>query len=362
MTFTTELQATAKAMVAAGKGILAADESLGTANRRFQTLGIPQTRQMRRAYREMLFTAPGIENYFSSVILFDETIRQATQNGVPFVQVLQDAGIIPGIKLDGGAKPMAGAANEQITEGLDGLRDRIAEYYCLGARFAKWRAVITIGPDRPSQRCIAANADALARYAALCQAGGLVPIIEPEVLMEGDHTIARSFEVHQAVLHDVFERLYLYRIPLDQIILKPSMVVAGVDCPQQASIEAVALATVSCLRNRVPATVPGCAFLSGGQDDALATAHLNTMNRLYKDQLPWTLTFSYGRALQQAALHQWMGQQANVVAAQKALFHRAQLNGAAACGQYSPAMEAIAMLVSNRSVGSCKIGAILPWA
>lgn len=340
MAFTAELKATAQAMVATGKGILAADESFGTANQRFQKLGIAQTVEMRRAYREMLFTAPGIGNFFSGVILFDETIRQATQSGVPFTQVLQDVGIIPGIKLDAGAKLLAGTANERITEGLDGLRDRIAEYYSLGARFAKWRAVITIGKDLPSQLCIEANADALARYAALCQEGGLVPIVEPEVLMDGDHSIERSFEVHQAVLHAVFDRLYLYRVQLDGLILKPSMVIAGIDCPQQASVEAVAQATVKCLLDRVPATVPGCVFLSGGQSDESATAHLNAMNSQFKARLPWVLTFSYGRALQQAAMHTWMGQDANVVAAQKALLHRARLNSGAVLGQYRPAMEA----------------------
>jgi fructose-bisphosphate aldolase, class I len=342
MTFTEELKATARAMVTAGKGILAADESFGTANQRFQKLDIPQTVEMRRAYREMLFTTSGIGKYISGVILFDETICQATQEGVPFTKVLQDAGIIPGIKLDAGAKPLAGFLHERITEGLDGLSDRIEEYYSLGARFAKWRAVIAIGKDIPSQCCIEANADALARYAALCQAGGLVPIVEPEVLMDGDRTIAQSFEVHQRVLQAVFERLYLYRIQLDRMILKPSMVIAGVDCPQQTSVEEVAQATVQCLRDRVPASVPGCAFLSGGQSDELATAHLNAMNSLYKSQLPWTLTFSYGRALQQEAMKTWMGKASNVVAAQKTLLHRAQLNSAAALGQYNPAMEVIA--------------------
>ncbi len=333
MTFTEELKATAQAMVATGKGILAADESFGTANKRFQTLGIPQTVEMRRAYREMLFTSPSIGNYFSGVILFDETIRQATVEGVPFTKVLLDAGIIPGIKLDAGTKPLAGAPDELITEGLDGLRDRISEYYDMGARFAKWRAVITIGKTIPSTHCLEANADALARYAALCQEGGLVPIVEPEVLMDGDHRIDQSLAVHQAVLHTVFNRLYLYEIQLDQMILKPSMVLAGVDCPQQASVETVARATVECLRDRVPATVPGCAFLSGGQSDELATAHLSAMNSLFKGQLPWALTFSYGRALQQVPMQTWMGKAANVAAAQKALVHRAQLNSAAALGQ-----------------------------
>ncbi|WP_275574975.1 class I fructose-bisphosphate aldolase [Neosynechococcus sphagnicola] len=259
--------------------------------------------------------------------------------GCRFTNVLRDAGIIPGIKLDAGAKPLAGTSAELITEGLDGLGDRIREYYSLGARFAKWRAVITIGESIPSKLCLEANADALARYAALCQAGGLVPIVEPEVLMEGNHTIERSLEVHQTVLHTVFDRLYLYRIELDQMILKPSMVIAGMDCPQQASVEEVARLTVKCLRDRVPVAVPGCAFLSGGQSDQLATAHLNAMNLLFKGELPWTLTFSYGRALQQAAMEAWMGEAENVPAAQQKLYHRAQLNSAAALGQYSSEME-----------------------
>ncbi len=339
-----ELKAIAKGMVASGKGILAADESFGTANKRFQKLGIPTTEEMRRAYREMLFTTPEIGKFLSGVILFDETIRQSTKAGVPFTKVLTDAGMIPGIKLDAGAKPLAGASGETITEGLDGLRDRIAEYYAMGARFAKWRAVITISEGIPSKLCIEANADALARYATLCQEGGLVPIVEPEVLMDGNHTIERSLEVHQEVLHTVFERLCLYGVPLDQMILKPSMVIAGIDCPQQASVEEVARLTVTCLRDRVPASVPGCAFLSGGQSDELATAHLNAMNTMFKGQLPWSLTFSYGRALQQAAMQTWMGKDANVTAAQKQLYHRAQLNSAATLGQYSPDLEKIAAL------------------
>ncbi|HEY9828109.1 MAG TPA: class I fructose-bisphosphate aldolase [Stenomitos sp.] len=339
MPSTEELKATAQAMVAPGKGLLAADESFGTANKRFQKLGIPQTEEMRRAYREMLFTTPGIDQYFSGVILFDETIRQTTTDGQPFAQVLYEAGMIPGIKLDAGTKPLAHSAGELITEGLDGLRDRIDEYYSLGARFAKWRAVITIGPDIPSTLCIEANADALARYAALCQAGGLVPIVEPEVLMDGDHTIDRSLEVHHTVLHAVFERLYLYKIKLDQMILKPSMVIAGMDCPDQPTVEEVARQTVACLRDRVPAAVPGCAFLSGGQSDTQATTHLNAMNNLFRNQLPWTLTFSYGRALQQAAMQTWMGQLNNVTAAQKVLLHRAYMNSLATLGQYHPELE-----------------------
>jgi len=332
---TDSLNTTALAMIAPGKGILAADESMGTANKRFQKLGIPTTEEMRRAYREMLFTTPGIGDFFSGVILFDETIRQSTKDGVPFTKVLKDAGIIPGIKLDAGAKPLAGAPEELITEGLDGLRDRIAEYYAMGARFAKWRAVISISEKLPSKLCIEANADALARYAALCQEGGLVPIVEPEVLMDGDHTLARSLEVHQEVLHTVFNRLDLYKIQWDQMILKPSMVISGIDCPQQASVDEVAKATVKCLRDRVPASVPGCAFLSGGQSDDLATAHLNAMNAIFKGQLPWNLTFSYGRALQQAAMQTWKGDDANVAGAQKELYRLAKSNSEASLGQYT---------------------------
>lgn len=336
-----ELATTAKAMVAPGKGILAADESYSTANKRFEKLGIPTTEEMRRAYREMLFTAPGIGDFFSGVILFDETIRQSTKDGTPFTKVLLDAGIIPGIKLDAGAKPLAKAPGETVTEGLDGLRDRIAEYYKMGARFAKWRAVITIGDGIPSDRCIKTNADALARYAALCQEGGLTPIVEPEVLMDGDHTLERSYAVHHEVLKTVFDELYIQGVELDQMILKPSMVIPGEESSQQVSVEDVARWTVKCLRSRVPAAVPGCAFLSGGQSDELATAHLNAMNALFKDQLPWQLTFSYGRALQQAAMQTWNGQDANVSAAQKELYRRAKFNSAAALGQYKPEMEKV---------------------
>lgn len=337
-----ELIATAKAMVTPGKGILAADESYSTANKRFEKLGIPTTEEMRRAYREMLFTAPGIGEFFSGVILFDETIRQATKDGIPFTKVLSDAGIIPGIKLDEGAKPLAKAPGETVTEGLDGLRDRIAEYYKMGARFAKWRAVITIGAGIPSHRCIDTNAHALARYAALCQEGGLVPIVEPEVLMDGDHTLEQSYGVHHEVLKTVFDALYVQGIEPNQMILKPSMVISGEKCPKQASLEEVAKWTVKCLRERVPAAVPGCAFLSGGQSNELATAHLSAMNALFKDELPWQLTFSYGRALQQAAMQTWNGQDVNVAAAQKELYHRAKLNSAAALGLYQPGMEKVA--------------------
>ncbi len=339
MAFTEELKATAQSLVSIGKGILAADESLNTENQRFQKLGILETVQMRCAYREMLFTTPGIEAFISGVVLFDETIHQSNREGILFTTILQKSGIIPGIKLDKGTVPLAGSLNERITEGLDGLRDRITEYYRLGARFAKWRAVIRISKTTPSRLCIEANADALARYAALCQEGGLVPIVEPEVLMEGSHTISQSLEVHHAVLKAVFDKLSLYQVQLDQIILKPSMVIAGVDCPQQSGIEAVAQATVNCLRDRVPASVPGCAFLSGGQSDELATAHLNAMNQLFGHEIPWVLTFSYGRALQQLAMKTWLGQDLNVEVAQKALFHRAQLNSLASIGEYRPAME-----------------------
>lgn len=339
MTFTEELKATAQSLVVTSKGILAADESLNTENQQLQKLGIPETIEMRRAYREMLFTTPGIGAFISGVILFDETIRQSNQEGVLFTTILQESGIIPGIKLDKGTVPLAGSINERITEGLDGLRDRIAEYYQLGARFAKWRAVIQIGKAIPSRLCIEANADALARYAALCQEGGLVPIVEPEVLMDGPHSISQSLNVHHAVLHAVFDRLSLYQVQLDQMILKPSMVISGVGCVQQSGIEAVAQATVECLRDRVPASVPGCAFLSGGQSDEMATAHLNAMNQLFSHELPWVLTFSYGRALQQLAMKTWLGQEANVVAAQKALLRRAQFNSLAAIGQYNPTME-----------------------
>jgi len=334
-----ELLATAKAMVAPGKGILAADESYSTANKRFEKLGIPTTEEMRRAYREMLFTTPGIGDFFSGVILFDETIRQSTKDGTPFTKVLSNAGIIPGIKLDAGAKPLAKAPGETVTEGLDGLRERIAEYYKMGARFAKWRAVITIGDGIPSNSCLKTNAHALARYAALCQEGGLTPIVEPEVLMDGDHTLERSYAVHHEVLKIVFDELYIQSVELDQMILKPSMVIPGEKNPHQASVEDVARWTVKCLRACVPVAVPGCAFLSGGQSDELATAHLNAMNSLFKDQLPWKLTFSYGRALQQAAMQIWNGQDVNISAAQKELYHRAKLNSAAALGQYQPESE-----------------------
>jgi fructose-bisphosphate aldolase, class I len=342
-----ELAATAKAMVAPGKGLLAADESYSTANKRFEKLGIPTTAEMRRAYREILFMTPGIGDFLSGVILFDETIRQSAQDGTPFTKVLLDAGIIPGIKLDAGAKPLAKAPGEMVTEGLDGLRDRIAEYYKMGARFAKWRAVITIGDGIPSNRCLKTNAHALARYATLCQEGGLTPIVEPEVLIDGDHTLERSYAVHHEVLKAVFDELYIQGVELEQMILKPSMVMPGEKCPQPASVEDVARSTVKCLLERVPAAVPGCAFLSGGQSGELATAHLNAMNVLLKDQRPWQLTFSYSRALQQSAMQIWNGQDTNVAAAQQEFYRRAQFNSAAALGQYQP--DGIELFVNEGS-------------
>ncbi|MFQ4144192.1 class I fructose-bisphosphate aldolase [Chlorogloeopsis sp. ULAP02] len=337
-----ELVATAEAMVAPGKGILAMDESNGTCNKRFEALGIAPTEENRRAYRELILTAPGLGEYISGVILYDETIRQAKKNGTSFVKVITDAGIIPGIKVDTGAKDLANHPQEKVTEGLDGLRSRIAEYYEMGARFAKWRAVITIGEKIPSRGCIEANAHALARYAALCQEGGLVPIVEPEVLMDGDHTIERCYEVTEEVLHTVFNQLYVQRVVLEQIILKPSMVISGKDCSKQANVAEVAQATVDCLLRAVPAAVQGVAFLSGGQSNEVASAHLHEMNARFGSILPWPVTFSYARAIQQPALELWKGDNANVQTAQKALLHRAKCNSAARNGKYSPEMEKLA--------------------
>jgi fructose-bisphosphate aldolase, class I len=331
------LSATAKALVAPGKGILAADESSGTIKKRFDSISVDSTEENRRDYREMLFTAKNVSEYISGVILFDETIRQQAADGTQLVKVLEDQGIIPGIKVDLGAKPLAGADGETVTEGLDGLRERLAEYRSLGARFAKWRATYSITDALPSAYCIDVNAHALARYAALCQEAGIVPIVEPEVLMDGDHTIERSFEVTTAVLDALYEALYLQRVRLDGSLLKPNMVLSGYSCPQQASVEEVAEATVRCFRATVPAAVPGIVFLSGGQSDELATAHLNAMNKL--DGCPWQLSFSYGRALQAPALKAWKGEAANVDAGKDAFFHRAKLNSAARSGSYTPEME-----------------------
>jgi fructose-bisphosphate aldolase, class I len=332
-----DLAATARAVVAPGKGILAADESSGTIEKRFKSVEVSSTEEHRCAYRELLFTTVGAGEFISGVILFDETIRQRTADGTPFPEALRAQGMIPGIKVDKGTKPLAGFEGEKITEGLDGLRDRLTEYRDLGARFTKWRAVITIGDGIPTQGCIDANAEALARFAALSQEAGLVPIVEPEVLMDGDHTIERCFEVTTATLAGVFAALRRHRVRLDGMLLKPNMVLSGSDCPEQASVQAVAEATVRCLRDTVPASVPGIVFLSGGQSDELATAHLDAMNRLAPQ--PWQLSFSYGRALQAPALKAWKGDPANGPAGQQAFYHRAKLNSAARYGSYRKEME-----------------------
>ncbi|MFM7426441.1 MAG: class I fructose-bisphosphate aldolase [Elainella sp.] len=337
--FASELQNTAQALIKPGKGILAMDESTATSNRRFEPLGIPTTAAYRRAYRELILTTPGLNEAISGAILFDETIRQTSEAGVPFPQLMQQAGILIGIKLDAGAKDLAGFPDEKVTEGLDGLRERIAEYYQMGARFAKWRAVITIGNGLPTLTCLEANAHALARYAALCQAGGLVPIVEPEVLIDGDHSIERCYDVTDQTLQAVFRQLRLHRVALAQMILKPSMVISGLACPTPASVDQVAEQTIRCLRQTVPALVPGIAFLSGGQTCEQATAHLNAMNAQYGHLCPWRVTFSYARAIQQPALEQWRGNQANVAEAQQLLYRRAKLNAAASLGRYSPEME-----------------------
>ena len=330
---------TARALVAGDKGLLAMDESVPTCDKRFAALRIPQTDEARRAYRELIATTPNLGRCISGAILFDQTIHQETKAGIPFVKVLLDAGIIPGIKVDAGAKDLAGHPGEKITEGLDGLRERLAEYAQMGARFAKWRAVIVLGDGIPSRGCIEANAQALARYAALCQEAGLVPVVEPEVLMDGDHTLARCAQVTEAVLRAVFEQLYLQRVTLEGMLLKPNMVVPGLACGTQATVDEVADATVKCLLRAVPAAVPGIAFLSGGQPSELASARLNAMNVRFKTQLPWALAFSFARAIQQPALEIWRGEASNVPAAQQALFHRADCNRAARRGEYTAAME-----------------------
>ncbi|UCD36786.1 MAG: fructose-bisphosphate aldolase class I [Fidelibacterota bacterium] len=333
-----ELASTAQAMVAEGKGILAADESTGTIKKRLASINLESTEENRRAYRDLLFTTSGVEEYISGVILFDETIRQKSLDGTPFPELLKAKGIIPGIKPDKGAKPMAGFPGEKITEGLDGLRERLEEYRNLGAGFAKWRAVITIGDGIPTNTCINANAHALARYAALCQEVGLVPIVEPEVLMDGDHTIERCEEVTTITLQQLFTTLLEYRVVLEGTILKPNMVISGKDCPRQADAKEIAEATVRCFKNTVPNTVPGIVFLSGGQSPEEATENLNAMNAM-GEKFPWELSFSYGRALQEPVLNTWKGDPANVQAAQKVHHHRAKLNGAARYGKYSKEME-----------------------
>jgi len=321
------------------RGLLAMDESMGTCAKRFAKLGIPQTEEMRRAYRELIVTTPGLGESISGAILFDETVHQQTKAGVPFLQALEKGGIIPGIKVDAGAVDMPAHPGEKITEGLDGLRKRLADYAKKGLRFAKYRAVITIGEGIPSIGCLKANADGLARYAALCQEAGIVPIVEPEVIMDGSHTLERCRQVTTETLHIVFNAIYDQRILLEGMILKPNMVLPGLDCPKQDSVEDVADTTINAFLRTVPAAVPGIAFLSGGQPADLASARLNAMNVRFKGRLPWPVTFSYSRAIQQPALDLWKGQDANIVVAQKALYHRAKLNRAARAGEYTAAME-----------------------
>ena len=335
-----ELEAVAQSLVAKGKGILAADESMGTIKRRFDSIKIESNDHNRRAYRDMLFTTKGIEEAISGVILFDETIRTAALDGTPFPQLLSKKGIMPGIKVDKGPVDIPGFPGEVVTEGLDGLRARVKEYKELGAKFAKWRAVITIGDGIPTYTCLEANAHALARYAALCQEGGIVPIVEPEVLLDGSHTIERCQEVTEQTLKVTFTALFLQRVHLEGMILKPSMVVSGKENPRQAGVEEVAQRTIQCLKRTVPAAVPGIAFLSGGQSAESATEHLNAMNAMAPH--PWQVSFSYARALQDPALKAWKGEAANVPAAQKIFYHRAKCNSAARSGQYNKQMEAAA--------------------
>lgn len=335
------LSATARALVAKGRGILAADESTSTIKKRFDTIKLESTEENRRAYREMLFTAPGAKEYISGVIMYDETLRQKTKDGMPFPAYMSQHGMVPGIKVDMGAKPLAGFPGETITEGLDGLRERLGEYYKLGARFAKWRAVIDIGSAIPSLYAIDANAEALARYATLCQEAEIVPIVEPEVLMDGAHSLERCEEVTNLVLDRVFAHLFAARVSLEGMVLKPNMVVPGKKSPQKASPEQVAAATLRTLRRQVPSAVPGIAFLSGGQSPVEATQHLSLMNAA--GPLPWALTFSYGRALQETALNAWGGKPAGYSGGQQALFVRAKLNGLAAAGTYQRSMETSAV-------------------
>ena len=331
---------TAQALVAGDKGLLAMDESNATCNKRFAVLGIPQTEAARRDWRELIVAAPGLGGGISGAILFDETIRQKTNAGIPFAKALADAGIVPGIKVDMGAKALPGHPGETVTEGLDGLRERLAEYADMGARFAKWRGVIAIGQGLPSRNCIDVNAHALARYAALCQEAGVVPIVEPEVIMDGDHSLARCAEVTEAVLQSVFAHLNAQGVLLEGMLLKPNMVLPGQASKQQDSVDAVAEATVSCLLRTVPAAVPGVAFLSGGQSAQLASARLNAMNLKFKSRMPWALTFSFSRAVQQPALDLWKGDPANVAQAQQALVFRTRCNQAARRGSYDAQSDA----------------------
>ena len=333
------LTATAHALMASSKGLLAMDESTVTCNKRFAQIGIPQTEEARRQWRELIVTTPDLGECISGAILYDETIRQKKKDSTPLIKAIIDAGIIPGIKVDNGAVPMAGHAGEKITKGLDGLRNRLTEYGQLGARFSKWRAVITIGKDIPSIGCIEANANALARYVALCQEAGLVPIVEPEVLMDGEHDLQKCFNVTAEVLEIVFNQLYKQHILLEGMILKPNMVIPGLSCPHQASVDEVADATVNCLRQIVPQSVAGIAFLSGGQSPELATIHLNAMRVRSSSHLPWPLTFSFARAIQQPAMEIWQGKEDNILPAQEALYHRAMCNQEAILGKYTVIME-----------------------
>jgi fructose-bisphosphate aldolase class I len=335
-----DLHSTAKALVAEGKGILAADESTGTIKKRFDSIGIESTEDNRRAYRDMLFTTPGVEEYISGVILYDETIRQSALDGTPFPELLESKGVIPGIKVDLGAKPLAHAEGETVTEGLDGLRARLEEYYKLGARFAKWRATYSISDTLPSDYCIWTNAHALARYAALCQEAGIVPIVEPEVLQDGTHTIARSEHVTSRVLDALYTELFDQRVDLPGTLLKPNMVLSGYSASDRAGVDEVAEMSLKAYYKHVPAAVPGIVFLSGGQSDEDATAHLNAMNA--RGPHPWELSFSYGRALQAPSLNAWAGRPENVEAGQRAYYHRAKMNGAARTGTYAPTMETVA--------------------
>ena len=333
------LEDIARRLLADGKGLLAIDESTPTCGKRFEDYGIDNTEDNRRDYRALLLSAPGLGESVSGAILYDETLRMKTADGTPFPTMMNDNGVIPGIKVDTGAKDLAGHPSEKVTEGLDGLRDRLAEYHAMGARFAKWRAVITIGDGIPSAACYAANAHALARYAALCQEAAIVPVVEPEVLLDGDHTIDRCYEVTEETLTRLFAELREQQVHLPGLILKASMVLPGKQAARQADVREVAQATLRCLYASVPASVPGVAFLSGGQSNESATAHLDAMNRIDGGAAPWTLTFSYARALQQPALDAWRGDAANVESAQNALLHRARCNSAAARGQYDPAQE-----------------------
>jgi fructose-bisphosphate aldolase, class I len=330
---------TVSRLFADSKGLLAMDESNPTCNKRFAKSGIPQTEEVRRDWRELLVTTPGLGECISATILYDETIRQKKKDGTPIIKAIIDAGMVPGIKVDAGAKLMAGHPGEKITEGLDGLRDRLKEYFQMGARFAKWRAVIAIGDGIPSRGCIAANANVLALYAGLCQEAGLVPIVEPEVLMEGTHDLQVCFTVTEEVLRKVFNQLYIQGVMLEGVVLKPNMVIPGLSCPKQATIDEVADATIKCLLQSVPAATAGIAFLSGGQSGELASAHLNAMHVRYESKLPWPLTFSFARAIQQPAMEIWHGADANTAAAQQALFHRAKCDQAARRGLYNAAME-----------------------